>query len=109
MDIFHKIKILPDKSICGNKLSYRWGGQHIPAGLPYPQPKTLEQCLLTDTEMTFRCFISLKDQFILLSKHFLLVYNNQSLEMPWMVGGGGNLSKLVYVTPPPPPPPNMFE
>ena len=142
------------------------GGQYIPAGLPYPAPKTLEQWLCTDTEitfksyirendenflisnisclftttshykclgwrvggnisqlvyltphprlwssdcvqimkMTFKCYISENDENSLKFRHFLHVYNNQSLEMPWMTGGGQPIpAGLSY------PPPMIFE
>ena len=32
------------------------------------------------------------DENFLLSKHFLLVYNNQLLDIPWMMGGGQPIS-----------------
>ena len=54
-------------------------------------------------KMTFKCYISENDENFLISRHFLQVYNNQSLQMPWMMDGGGNLSQLVYLTPPPSP------
>ena len=34
------------------------GGQHIPAGLPYPPPKILEQWLFTHNEMTLKYYIT---------------------------------------------------
>ena len=34
------------------------GGQHIPAGLPYPPPKILEQWLFTVNEMTLKYYIT---------------------------------------------------
>ena len=37
---------------------YTGGGQHIPAGLPYPPPKILEQWLLIDNIMTFKYYIT---------------------------------------------------
>ena len=37
---------------------YTGGGQHIPAGLPYPPPKILEQWLITDNIMTFKYYIT---------------------------------------------------
>ena len=37
---------------------YTGGGQHIPAGLPYPPPKILEQWLFTDNIMTFKYYIT---------------------------------------------------
>ena len=56
--MFHKIQILPasiQKPISWNSSIYWWGGgQHIPAGLPYPPPKILEQWLFTDNEMTLK-------------------------------------------------------
>ena len=33
---------------------YTGGGQHIPAGLPYPPPKIVERWLFTDNEMTLK-------------------------------------------------------
>ena len=51
--MFHKIQILP-ASIQNQFLEihpYTGGGQHIPAGLPYPPPKILELWLFTDNEM----------------------------------------------------------
>ena len=64
------------------------GGQPIPAGLSYPPPKTLEQWLCTENENDFKCYISENYENTLKFGHFLYVYNNQSLEMPWMMGGG---------------------
>ena len=37
---------------------YTGGGQHIPAGLPYPPLKILEQWLFTDNEMTLKYYIT---------------------------------------------------
>ena len=54
--MFHKIQILP-ASTQKQFLEihpYTGGGQHIPAGLPYPPPKILEQWLFTDNAMTFK-------------------------------------------------------
>ena len=34
------------------------GGQPIPAGLPYPPPKILEQWVFTDNEMTLKYYIT---------------------------------------------------
>ena len=79
------------------------GKQHIPAGLSYPQPKFWSIDCVQIMKMTFKCYISENDENFLISRHFLHVYNNQSLEMPWMTGGGGggNISQLVYLTPHP--------
>ena len=58
--MFHKIQILP-ASIQNPFLEihpFTGGGQPIPAGLPYPPPKILEQWLLTDNEMTFKYYIT---------------------------------------------------
>ena len=38
------------------------GGQPIPAGLPYPPPKILEQWLFTDNEMTLEYYITENDE-----------------------------------------------
>ena len=62
MDMFHKIQILPagiQKPISWNSPIYKWGGgggEHIPAGLPYPPPKILEQWLFTHNEMTLKYY-----------------------------------------------------
>ena len=37
---------------------YTGGGQHIPAGLPYPPPKILERWLFTVNIMTFKYYIT---------------------------------------------------
>ena len=39
-------------------------------------------------ENDFKCYISENYKNTLKLGHFLHVYNNQSLEMPWMTGGG---------------------
>ena len=41
------------------------GGQHIPAGLPYPPPKILERWLFTHNEMTLKYYITLNDENLL--------------------------------------------
>ena len=80
------------------------GGQPIPAGLSYPPPKTLEQWLCTENENDFKYNISENYENTLKFGHFLHVYNNQSLEMPWMTGGGQPIpAGLSY------PPPMIFE
>ena len=80
------------------------GGQPIPAGLSYPPPKTSEQCLCTKNENDFKCYISENYENTLKFGHFLHVYNNQALEMPWMTGGGQPIpAGLSY------PPPMIFE
>ena len=80
------------------------GGQPIPADLSYPPPKTLEQWLCTENENDFKCYISENYENTLKFGHFLHVYNNQSLEMPWMTGGGQPIpAGLSY------PPPMIFE
>ena len=85
-------------------LGWRVGGQPIPAGLSYPPPKTLEQWLFTENEHDFKCYISENYENTLKFGHFLHVYNNQSLEMPWMTGGGQPIpAGLSY------PPPMIFE
>ena len=79
-----------------------FGVQHNPAGLPYPHPRLWSSDGVLIMKMTFKCYISENDENILLFRHFLLVDNNQSLEMPWMMGGGGgNISCLFYLTPHP--------
>ena len=60
MDMFHKIQILPagiQKPISWNSPWYRWGAT-IPAGLPYPPPKILEQGLFTHNEITLKYYIT---------------------------------------------------
>ena len=58
MDMFHKIKILP-AGIQNPFLEihpYTGGGQHIPAGLPNPPLKILEQGLFIHNEMTLKYY-----------------------------------------------------
>ena len=76
------------------------GGQPIPAGLSYPPPKTLEQWLCTENENDFKCYISENYENTLKFGHFLHVYNNQSLEMPWMTGGGQPIPAGLSYPPP---------
>ena len=79
------------------------GGQPIPAGLSYPHPKLWSSDCVQIMKITFKCYISKNDEHSLISRHVLLVYNNQSLQMPWLMGGagggGGNIPQLVYLTP----------
>ena len=65
------------------------GGQHIPAGLSYPHPRLWSSDCVQMMQMIFKCYIGEKDENILLFRHFLLVDNNQSLEISSMTGGGG--------------------
>ena len=60
MDMFHKIQILPVvyKKTFLEIHPDTGGGQHIPAGLPYPPPKILEQGLFTYNEMTLKYYIT---------------------------------------------------
>ena len=60
MDMFHKIQILPVvyKNPFLEIHQDTGGGQHIPAGLPYPPPKILEQGLFTHNEMTLKYYIT---------------------------------------------------
>ena len=51
-------------------------------------------------KMTFKCYINLNDENILLFRHFLLVDNNQSLEMSWMTGGGQPVPAGLSYPPP---------
>ena len=116
MNMFHKIQILsasiqnpfleihPFTGVCVC-VCVGGGGQHIPAGLPYP-PTPHPRFWSTDCLQIMNDFLVLhylNDENVLLSKHFLLIYNNKSPEMPWMtvwVGWwGGNLYQLVYLTP----------
>ena len=76
------------------------GGKPIPAGLPYPLPRLWISDCVQILKMTFKCYISENGENTRLFIHFLLVYNNQLLEMPWMAGGS-ILSQLVYLTPHP--------
>ena len=76
------------------------GGQHIPAGLSYPRPKTLEQWLCTDNEITFKCYIRENDENFLISNISCLFTTTSHYKcLGWWVGG--NLSQLVYLTPHP--------
>ena len=53
-----------------------------------PHPRLWRSDCVQIMKMTFKCYISENDGNFLISKHFLLVYNNQSLEMPLMTGVG---------------------
>ena len=53
-------------------------------------------------KMTFNCYISENDENFLMSRHFLLVYNNQLLEMSWMTGGGVRATYPIWFNIPPP-------
>ena len=55
-------------------------------------------------KMTFKSYISENDENTLKFRHFLHVYNNQSLEMPWMTGGGQPIPAGLSC-----PPPMIFE
>ena len=55
-------------------------------------------------KMTFKCYISENDENTLKFRHFLHVYNNQSLEMPWMTVGGQPIPAGLSC-----PPPMIFE
>ena len=98
-----KISLYPTFPAClqqpvtTNALDDGWG-QPIPAGLSYPHPRLWSSDCVQIMKMTFKCYISENDENTLKFRHFLHVYNNQSLEMPWMTGGG-NLFQLVYLTP----------
>ena len=60
MDMFHKSRycLLVYKNPFLEIHPYTGGGQHIPAGLPYPPPKILEQGLFTHNEMTLKYYIT---------------------------------------------------
>ena len=60
MDMFHKIQycLLVYKNSFLEIHLYPCGGEHIPAGLPYPPPKILEQGLFTHNEMTLKYYIT---------------------------------------------------
>ena len=51
-------------------------------------------------KMTFKCYISENDENTLKFRHFQHVYNNQSLEMPWMMGGGQPIPAGLSYPPP---------
>ena len=53
-----------------------------------PHPRLWSSDHVQIMQMTFKCYISENDENILLFRHFLLVDNNQSLEMSSMTGGG---------------------
>ena len=83
------------------------GGQPIPDGLSSPPPPHLRlwssDCIQI-MKMTFKCYISENDENTLKFRHFLHVYNNQSLEIPWMTGGGQPILAGLSC-----PPPLIFE
>ena len=72
-------------------------GQHIPAGLSTPHPRLWSNDRVQIKKM---CYNSENDENILLFRYFLLVDNNQSLEMSSMTGGG-KISQPVYLPPNP--------
>ena len=81
------------------------GGQPIPAGLSYPpHPRLWSSDCVQIMKMSFKCYISKNDDNFLISRHFLLVYNNQSQQMPWMTGGGQPIPAGLSSPPPPPRP-----
>ena len=80
------------------------GGQPIPAGLSYPHLRLWSSDCVQIMKMTFKCNISENDENTLKFRHFLHVYNNQSLEMPWMTGGGQPIPAGLSC-----PPPMIFE
>ena len=53
-----------------------------------PHPRLWSSDCVQIMKMTFKCYISENDENTLKFRHFLHVYNNQSLEMPWMTVGG---------------------
>ena len=53
-----------------------------------PHPRLWSSDSVQIMKMTFKCYISENDDNFLISRHFLLVNNNQSLKMPWLMGGG---------------------
>ena len=65
-----------------------------------PHPRLWSSGCVQIRKMTFKCYISKNYENTLKFRHFLHVYNNQSLQMPWMTEGC-NLSQLVYLTPHP--------
>ena len=75
------------------------GGQPIPAGLSYPHPRLWSSDCVQRMKMTFKCYISENHENTLKFGHFLHVYNNQSLEMPWMTGGGATYPSWFILPP----------
>ena len=76
------------------------GGKSYPSWFILHPPKTLEQRLCTDNENDFQVLHIENDENTSKFRHFLHVYKNQSLEMPWMTGGGQPiLAGLSYPRP----------
>ena len=69
-----------------------------------PHPRLWGSDCVHILKMTFKCYISENYEKTLKFSHFRHVYNNQSLEMPWMTGWGQQIAAgLSY------PPPMIFE
>ena len=69
-------------------LGWRVGGNLSQLVYLTPHPKLCSTDCVQILKMTFKCYISENYENTLNFGHFLHVYNNQSLEMPWMTGGG---------------------
>ena len=65
-----------------------------------PHPKLWSTDCVQILKMTFKCYISENYENTLKFGHFLYVYNNQSLEMPWMTGGGQPIPAGLSYPPP---------
>ena len=87
-----------------NALDDGWGATY-PSWFILPPTQDFEAVTVcTENENDFKCYISENYENTLKFGHFLHVYNNQSLEMPWMMGGGQPIpAGLSY------PPPMIFE
>ena len=108
--MFHKIQILPAsiKNPISWNFSFTGGGQHIPAGLPYPPPPPLPHhhpghCsskFLQIMEWVFSAsWVKLMKISCYRNIFCLFTTTSHYQCLGWRVGG--NLSQLVYLTPHP--------
>ena len=93
MNLSQQVYFTPNKdfgAVTSNALDDGWGATYprcFILSAPPPQRLWSSDCVQI-MKMTFNCYISENVENFLISRHFLLVYNNQLLEMPWMTGGG---------------------
>ena len=81
-------------------LGWRVGGNISQLVYLTPHPRLCSSYCVQIMKMTFKCYISENYENTLKFRHFLHVTNNQSLQMPWMMGGGQHIpAGLSYPRP----------